>query len=175
VADAVYCLSPDEPKANTILTHLRSLGFSSEISVLLESDSETRNISVRENAVRGATIGSVAGALLALAVPGMGAALAAGPIATLLAGAAAGGVVGGLAGGSGAFAPLNLPEEVEDRLHERLSAGDILVAVHSDDPQKLQIALDVFHAGEADFIYDARGQRDQHRTRRSHRQRRKVQ
>jgi len=156
VADAVYCLSPNEPKANAILTHLRSLGFGSEISVLLESDADTRNISVRENAVRGATVGSVAGALLALTIPGIGLALAAGPIMALLGGAAAGGVVGGLAGGSGAFAPLGLPQAVEARLRERLSAGDILIAVHSDDPEKLQTALDVFRGAEADFIHDAR-------------------
>jgi hypothetical protein len=53
---------------------------------------------------------------------------------------------------------LNLPPEVEARLHERLSAGDILIAVHSDDPAKLQTALDVFRSAQADFVYDARGQ-----------------
>lgn len=158
MTDAVYCLSANETKANAILTHLRTLGFSSEISVLLEADAETRNISVKENAVRGAKLGTVVGALLGLTVPGIGAALAAGPILALLGGAAAGGVVGGLAGGSGAFTPLGLPQEVQDRLNERLSAGDILIAVHSKDHARLQTALDAFKAGGAEFTYDAQHQ-----------------
>jgi len=154
--DAVYCLTTDEAKANAVLTHLRSLGFGSEISVLLEADADTRNISVKENAVRGATIGSIAGALLALAIPGIGPALAVGPIAALLGGAAAGGMVGGLAGGSGAFHPLGLPPEVEAKLHESLSKGDILIAVHTADASKLEIALEAFRAAHADFVYDSR-------------------
>ena len=96
MVEAVYCVTSDEPKANAILTQLRSSGLSSEISVLLEGDADTRNISVKEDAFRGAKIGSIVGALIALTLPGVGAVLAVGPLATLLSalsGAAAGGAV----------------------------------------------------------------------------------
>jgi hypothetical protein len=55
--DAVYCLASTEPQANDILTHLRNLGFSaSEASILLK-DNDTRNISVKEDVVRGSNKG----------------------------------------------------------------------------------------------------------------------
>jgi len=151
--DAVCCLCSSESQANAILTHLRNAGFGSEISVLLQDRSDTRDISVRENAVRGAEIGSVAGAVLALTIPGIGAALAIGPLAAALGGAAAGGAIGGLAGGSGAFKPLGLPSEAEDRLHRRIIDGDILIAVHSKDPHDLRRAAEIFRAEGAESIY----------------------
>jgi hypothetical protein len=159
MTDGVICICTSEPQANAILQHLRNAGFSSEISVLLQEKAETRNISVKEDAVRGAKIGSAAGALLALAVPGIGAALAVGPILALLGGAAAGTVVGGLAGGSGAFKPLGLPEDVSRRLHSRIGEGDILIAVHTNDPVELETAARIFRAEEAEEIYEGPGEK----------------
>src|SRR6185436_1747495 len=100
--NAVYCLASTEPQANDILTHLRNLGFTaSEISILLK-DNDTRNISVKEDAVRGATKGGIAGGVMgalagltALSFPVVGPLLVAGPIISALGGAAVGGVVGG--------------------------------------------------------------------------------
>src|SRR5215510_4696506 len=127
MSKAVYCLCTSEPRANAILTGLRNAGFSSsEISVLLHDRSDTRNMSLKENAVRGAEIGGVVGALLALTVPGIGPALAVGPIVAAFSGAMAGGAVGGLVGGSGAFKPSGLPDEVAERLRHRVTQGDIL-------------------------------------------------
>jgi hypothetical protein len=157
MTDAVYCLTASEPKANAILTRLRGMGLGSEISVLLESNVDTRNISVKEDAVRGATIGGIVGALAAFTLPGIGAILAVGPLATILTaltGAFAGGAVGGLVGGSGALEPLGLPREVEERLHDGVSQGDILIAVHSADPITLRRAARVFRMEEAEYIYD---------------------
>jgi hypothetical protein len=155
MTEAVYCVSSDEPKANAILTQLRSAGFNSEISVLLESDAETKNLSLKENAARGAGVGSVVGALLALTIPGIGPALAIGPIAAMLGGAAAGGVVGGLAGGSGAVAPLGIPDEVADEMKKRLSAGDILIGVHTSDKTRLEQARQIFKTQGAEFIHQS--------------------
>ena len=159
MTDAVYCLCSSEPQANAILQHLRNAGFTSEISVLLQERAPTRNISVKEDAYRGAKIGSVAGALLALAVPGLGVALAVGPLLAALGGAAAGGAVGGLAGGSGAFKPLGLPDAVSRCLQERINDGDILIAVHTDDPYERKMAARIFRAESAEEIYDQGGQR----------------
>src|SRR5262245_17514264 len=72
MTDAVYCLTESETKANAILTSLRSIGLSSEISVLLEPNVDTRNISVKEDAVRGAKIGGIIGVLAAVTLPGVG-------------------------------------------------------------------------------------------------------
>jgi len=156
----VCCLASTEPQANDILTHLRNLGFSaSEISVLLK-DKDTRNISVKEDAVRGAKAGGIAGGILgalagltALSVPVIGPLLVAGPIVSALGGAAVGGVVGGLAGGSGALARIGIPEHVAARLEERLHGGAILIAVHSEDPARREQALRVFKSSGADEIY----------------------
>lgn len=154
--DAVYCLSSDEHKANAILTALRGAGLSSEISVLLENDAESRDMSLKENAARGVKIGGVVGALLALTLPGIGAALGIGPLLAAITGAAAGGAVGGLAGGSGALGPLGLPEEVSQRMQEGITNGEILIAVQTNDPRKLRQALSIFHAEEPEYIHEAR-------------------
>ena len=115
---------------------------------MLQDRSDTRNISLKENALRGAGIGSALGASLALIVPGIGPVLFMG----LLGGAAAGGVVGGLIGGSGGLPPFELPKEVTDRLH-RVNRGDILIAVHSDDPAALRKAVRIFRSEEGEDIY----------------------
>jgi hypothetical protein len=158
--NAVYCMASTEPQANEILTHLRNLGFSaSEISVLLKAK-DTRNISVKEDAIRGAATGGLAGGILgalagltALAVPVLGPMLVAGPILSALGGAAVGGVVGGLAGGSGALTHIGIPERDAARLEQRLNDGGILIAVHSTDPARRDRAVRVFKSAGADEIY----------------------
>jgi hypothetical protein len=161
--NAVYCLASTEPQANAILTHLRNLGFtSSEISVLLKDNKETKNISVKEDAIRGATKGGIAGGVLgalagltALTIPAVGPFLVAGPIITALSGAAVGGVVGGLAGGSGALTHIGVPARDAKRMEKRIHEGAVLIAVHSGDPARLDKALRVFKAEGADEIYGA--------------------
>jgi hypothetical protein len=156
----VYCLATSEPEANSILTHLRNLGFSaSEVSVLLRAK-DTKNISMNEDALRGAEKGGLVGGALgvmaglsALSIPMLGPLLAAGPILAALGGAAVGGVVGGLAGGSGALTHIGIPKEVEPRLQERLRRGAILIAVHSDHLDRLDKALRVFKSSGSDDIY----------------------
>lgn len=158
--NTVYCLASNEPQANEILTHLRNLGFhSSEISILLK-DKQTRNISVKEDAIRGAEkvglaggiIGAIAG-LTALSIPAVGPLLVAGPLLGAIGGAAVGGVVGGLAGGSGALTHIGIPEEHTSRLEQKIHNGAILIAVHSKDPVRLDKALRVFKSSGAEDIY----------------------
>ena len=162
--NTVYCLASSEPQANEILTHLRNLRFSSsEISILLK-DKETKNISVKEDAIRGARKGGIAGGVLgalagltALSIPAVGPLLAAGPLLGAFGGAAVGGVVGGLAGGSGALTHIGIPEEHTPRIEEKIHDGAILIAVHSNDPARLDRALRVFKASGADDIYGEHG------------------
>lgn len=111
-------------------------------------------MSVKEDAIRGAKMGSAVGALLALTIPGIGPALALGPLIAMMGGAAAGGIVGGLAGGSGVMGGVGLPKDVETRLQQGVSDGEILISVHSDDPALLRKAVDIFKAENAEYIYE---------------------
>ncbi len=160
--DTVYCVATSEEQANAILTHLRKLGFSSsEVSILLK-DKRTKNISVKEDAVRGVEKGGLVGGALgalagltALPFPVVGAMLAAGPIIAAIGGAAVGGVVGGLAGGSGALTRIGVPEDATPRLEQQLHDGGILIVVHSDDPVRRDRAVRVFKSSGADEIYSS--------------------
>ena len=150
---AVYCISPDEHRANAILTALRGAGFNSEISVVIGDRADSRDMSLKEDAVRGVKVGSIIGALVALALPGIGEVLVMGPLLAALTGAAAGGAVGGLAGGSGAIGNVALPKVVAERFNEGVSKGEILISVHTDDLSKRQKALAIFRAEGGEYIY----------------------
>jgi hypothetical protein len=158
--NTIYCLASSEPQANEILTHLRNLGFTSEISVLLKNQGTTRDMTLKEDAIRGAEKGGLLGGALggiaglsALAIPGIGPFLALGPILSAIGGAAVGSAVGGLAGGTGAISSLGLPSDIEREVHDRLEHGDILIAVHSNDPQLRDRASRVFRSAGSEDIY----------------------
>src|SRR5579862_2728053 len=137
--NTVYCIASTETQANDILMHLRNLGFSSsEVSVLLKAK-ETKNISMKEDAVRdaekGGLIGGALGALAGLTIftaPILGPLALAGPIIAALGGAAVGGVIGGLAGGTGALVRIGIPEHIAPELERKIENGAILMAVHSE-------------------------------------------
>jgi hypothetical protein len=156
----VYGITSTEPQANDILMHLRNLGFSSsEVSVLLKAK-ETKNISMKEDAIRdaekGGLVGGALGALAGLTIltaPVLGPLAIAGPIIAALGGAAVGGVVGGLAGGTGALTRIGIPENVTPRLEQKIKNGAILIAVHSDDPARLDRAVRIFKASGAEEVY----------------------
>ena len=95
----------------------------------------------------------------ALAIPGLGPVIAAGPIVAALAGVGAGGALGGLAG---ALIGLGIPEYEAKRYEGRVRNGGILLSVHCDDSEwtrraeeilKRTGAEDVSAAGEAAADY----------------------
>lgn len=99
----------------------------------------------------GATAGVVSGALLAgalgwlvgagaLAIPGIGPLMAAGPIVAALAGAGAGAVTGGLAG---AMLSLGVPEYEAKRFEGRIREGEILLSVHCDNDYWIRSAKNI--------------------------------
>jgi len=156
MTEAVFCLCTSEPQANAVIVHLRNANLGQEISIFLHDRSDTKDISLKENALRGAGIGGLIGGLVALAVPGIGPVLAAGPLLAIINGAAAGGAVGGLLGGTGALKPMGLPEDVEAHFSKQLSSGEILIGVHSSDPVHLETALEIFRAEGATDVHDSR-------------------
>jgi hypothetical protein len=93
--------------------------------------------------VSGATIGGVLGLLAgigALAIPGVGPLIAAGPIMAALAGMGVGSAVGGV---TGALIGMGIPEYEAKRYEGRLKKGGILFSVHCDTSDEIKRAKEV--------------------------------
>ena len=160
---SVYCIARSREQAEVIVDKLRVAGFSAnDISVLFPDKSGTKDFAHEHNtkAPEGATAGGVAGmgigAILgwvagigAIAIPGVGPFIAAGPIVAALSGAAVGGVTGGILG---ALVGLGIPEFEAKRYEEKIRSGNILISVHTEDSEERTRAKDIFKDGGADDI-----------------------
>ena len=105
--------------------------------------------------VSGAAVGGVLGWLVgigALAIPGLGPFLAAGPIMAALAGVGVGAAVGGLAG---ALAGFGVPEFEARRYEHRLRKGGILLSVHADNAEWIARAKEVLEKTGAEEVASA--------------------
>jgi hypothetical protein len=94
-------------------------------------------------AVSGATVGGVLGLLAgigALAIPGVGPLIAAGPIMAALAGMGVGGAVGGV---TGALIGFGIPEFEAKKYEGRLKKGGILFSVHCDTSEQVKRAKEI--------------------------------
>jgi hypothetical protein len=123
---------------------LKTQGFrNTDISVLFSENVGTKDFAhekgtkAPEGVATGATSGAVVGGTLgwlagigALAIPGVGPLIAAGPIIGALTGVGVGGTVGGIAGG---LIGLGIPEYEAKRYEGRIKSGNILLSVHADD------------------------------------------
>jgi uncharacterized membrane protein len=98
--------------------------------------------------VLGGALGWLAG-IGALAIPGVGPFIAAGPIMAALSGAAVGAAVGGIAG---ALVGMGIPEYEAKRYEGKIKAGNILISVHSDNSQETKRAKEIFEEFEAEDI-----------------------
>ena len=98
--------------------------------------------------VAGGVLGWLAG-IGALAVPGVGPFLAAGPIVAALAGAGAGAVLGGL---TGALVGIGIPEYEAKRYEGLVKHGGILVSIHCDDEQWVRRAKKLLKNNGADDV-----------------------
>ena len=96
----------------------------------------------------GGTLGLLAG-LGALAIPGVGPLIAAGPIMGALAGLGVGGAVGGLVG---ALVGMGIPEYEAKRYEGRVKDGGILVSVHCESSEEISRAKDVLKASGGEDI-----------------------
>lgn len=152
---------------------LRAAGFrASDVSVVLpERDKTTRdfahevNTKAPEGAATGAASGAAVGGVLgwlvgigALAIPGIGPLVAAGPIVAALAGAGAVGATGGLIGG---LVGAGMPEIEAKRYAGRIREGGYLLSVHCDDSDWAKRAKEVLHAtGAHDVVSTAEAAAD---------------
>jgi hypothetical protein len=141
---SVFGIYRDTVALGAALEVLRSAGFrSTDVSVLMPENLGTKDFGHMKasKAPEGATTGAASGAVIggalgwlvgigALAIPGMGPFIAAGPIMAMLAGAGAAGVVGGIAG---SLIGMGIPEYEAKRYEGRVKAGGILLSVHCDN------------------------------------------
>jgi hypothetical protein len=163
MSKSVFCIAKSYGQAESIISHLRNSGFSdSHISVLLP-DTEGRHdvghvkeTKAPEGIATGATTGGVVGGVLgmlagigALAIPGLGPFIAAGPIMAALSGAAVGAGAGGLVGG---LVGLGIPE-IEAKTYEgKLKKGNYFIAVHTHSDDEFDRAKKVFEHAKAEDI-----------------------
>ncbi len=160
---AVFCISKSRAHAARIIDRLHVAGFDyREISVLMpEIDSNhdighVKTSKAPEGTVAGAATGGVAGGIIgllagigSLAIPGVGALIAAGPLLSALSGAAVGAATGGIVGG---LIGLGIPE-IEARIYEgKLKIGNYLVSVHAQDSNEVDRAKAIYKEQEAEDI-----------------------
>jgi hypothetical protein len=149
--------------AESIVTELEAMGCPRDaISVLLPDQSGTKDFAhehhtkAPEGAVAGAGAGGLIGGTIgvlagigALAIPGLGPFIAAGPLMAALSGAAAGAAVGGI---TGALVGMGIPEIEAKRYEGKLRSGNILVAVHVENREQQKAAESVMKNGGAQDV-----------------------
>jgi len=163
---SVYCTTRTVEQAENIVLELKQAGFTSDdISALLPDKRGTKDFAHEHStkAPEGATTGGAAGlgvgaalgwlaGIGALAIPGVGPFIAAGPIMAALGGAAVGTAAGGIIG---ALVGLGIPEFEAKRYDAKIREGNILISVHTEDGKQKDVAKDIFKRNRANDISSA--------------------
>src|SRR5580658_1941469 len=150
---AVFGIYQNEKQTERAVEDLLAAKFSNDdISVLLPSNEGTRDFAhdkstkAPEGTAAGVTTGGLIGGTLgllagigALAIPGVGPLIAAGPIMASLAGLGVGGAVGGVVG---ALVGLGIPEYEAKRYEGAVKGGGTLLSVHCDTSEEIDVAKD---------------------------------
>ena len=160
---AVFGIYATVASADAATDSLVKSGFSAaDVSALLPENLGSKPIATEKNtkAPEGAATGAGSGAVLggtlgllagigALAIPGVGPLIAAGPIMAALAGMGVGGAVGGL---TGALIGMGIPEYEAKRYEGRLKKGGILLSVHCDTSEEINRAKEIMKNTHAEDI-----------------------
>ena len=160
---AVFGIYPNYASVESGVAGLKAAGFdSNDVSVLFPESSGTKDFAHEKStkAPEGAAAGTGTGAVLggtmgwllgigALAIPGLGPFIAAGPIMAALAGVGVGGAIGGL---TGALVGMGIPEYEAKRYEGRVKDGGILLSVHSDSSETTKRAKQILEATGAQDI-----------------------
>ena len=160
---AVFGIAKSESQAVMIADQLKMAGFTSnDVSVLFPDKQGSKDFAheqhtkAPEGAATGATGGAILGGALgwmvgigALAIPGLGPFIAAGPIMAALAGAAGGAAAGGL---TGALIGMGIPEYEAKRYEGKVKDGNILMSVHTENSTERDRAKEIFVKGGAEDI-----------------------
>ncbi|MFF2911798.1 general stress protein [Paenibacillus sp. NPDC057934] len=153
-----------EHEASAAIEELKRHGFrTDDISVIARNPEDAHTIlegtgtrapgGMASGAATGGVLGGVTGLLIgigALAIPGIGPIIAAGPIAATLAGAAVGAGTGGLVGG---LIGLGIPEDEAESYDRYVGSGHILVMVDAGGQQEEEVRriLGQHHAVNANY------------------------
>ena len=160
---AAFGIYRNRSSAENGVDALRQEGFrNTDISVLFPENEGTKdfahekNTKAPEGATTGVVSGGIAGGVLgwltgigALAIPGLGPLIAAGPIVAALAGAGALGAVGGMIG---ALAGMGIPEYEAKRYEGRIKKGGILLSVHCDNSEWTKKAKQILEDSGAEDV-----------------------
>jgi hypothetical protein len=160
---AVFGIYKSGAQAERAVDRISAAGFShNDISVLLpdirssKEFAHEKNTKAPEGTTTGVTTGGVVGGTLgllagigALAIPGVGPLIAAGPIMASLAGLGVGGAVGGLIG---ALVGMGIPEYEAKRYEGRVKDGGVLLSVHCDTSDDISRAKDLLKQTGAEDI-----------------------
>jgi len=160
---SVFCIATSRTQAEQIVEQLKLANFSNNDISALFADKDSshdfaheKHTKAPEGAVTGAVTGGVVVGALgwiagigALAIPGVGPFIAAGPIIAALSGAAIGATVGGIAGG---LIGLGIPELEAKRYEGKIKEGNILISVHTDNSAEISRAKDIFKKAGAQDI-----------------------
>jgi len=143
---AIIGIVESRAHAEAVVESLREAGVSvNDISVLFpdkrgtQDFAHTNSTKAPEGAIAGVSTGGLLGGTLgllagigALAIPGLGPFIAAGPLMAALSGAAAGATLGGL---TGALVGMGIPE-IEAKVYDgKVRGGNILIAVHVESAE----------------------------------------
>jgi hypothetical protein len=160
---SVFCIATSRAQADQIVDQLKAGKFSNnDISVLFADKNTNRdfahekNTKAPEGALAGAGTGGVVGGTLgwiagigALAIPGVGPFIAAGPIMAALSGITIGATIGGIAGG---LIGLGIPEIEARRYEGKIRKGNIVISVHTESSEEISRAKDIFTKAGAQDI-----------------------
>src|SRR6187200_2952982 len=163
MSKSVFGIATTHGQAERIVEQLQGQGFAaSEISVLMPDKGGTRDVGhvkatkAPEGATTGAATGGATGGVIgllagigALAIPGIGPFIAAGPIMAALSGAAVGAATGGLVGG---LIGLGVPEVEAKHFENKLKEGNYFISVHTTDSDEVDRVKEVFKASKAEDI-----------------------
>jgi len=169
---AVLGIYPNYSSVEQAVDVLREAGFrNTDISVLFPEKVVSKDFAHKkgtkapQGAVAGAGTGAVVGGTLgwlvgigALAIPGLGPVIAAGPLMAALAGVGVGGTVGGI---TGALIGMGIPEHEAKRYEVRVKEGGILLSVHSDNAAWTKRAKEILErTGAQDISSTGEGRAD---------------
>ena len=160
---AVFGIYSTRDQVETAADLLARSGFAvTDISVLLPESLGSKDMGTEkatkapEGAAAGAGSGAVLGGTLgllagigALAIPGVGPLIAAGPIMATLAGMGAGGTVGGL---TGALVGAGIPEFEAKRYEGVIEKGGILLSVHCSTSDEVTRAKQILKGTGGDAV-----------------------
>ena len=160
---AVFGIYPTREALESAVQQLNDAGFrSTDISVLVPQNIGSKDLATSKatKAPEGVTAGAGSGAVIggalgwlagmgALAVPGIGPLIAAGPIVAALAGMGAVGAIGGIAG---ALIGLGIPEYEAKRYEGRVRKGGILLSIHADDHEWVKKAKAILERSGAEDV-----------------------